>query len=76
MPILQVALFVALFLLVSHLHGTVYAYLDPGTGSIAIQVILGGVVALLATLKLYWARVVSWVHRKRAHADVVAPESR
>jgi hypothetical protein len=76
MPILQVALFVAAFLLVSHLHGTVYAYLDPGTGSIAIQVILGGVVALLATLKLYWARVVSWAHRKPAPADAVAPEHR
>jgi hypothetical protein len=75
MPILQVALFVALFLLVSHLHGTAYAYLDPGTGSIVIQVILGGVVALLATVKLYWARITSWLHRKPAHPEI-APERR
>jgi hypothetical protein len=75
MPVLQVALVVALFLFVSNLGGPVYGYLDPGTGSVAIQVILGGIVALLATVKLYWARISSWVRRRPAHGDV-APENR
>jgi hypothetical protein len=75
MPILQVALVVALFMFMSNLDGTVYGYLDPGTGSIAIQVILGGIVALLATLKLYWARITSWLRRRPAQPDV-APEQR
>jgi hypothetical protein len=75
MPVLQVALFVALFLFVSSLDGAVYGYLDPGTGSIAIQVILGGIVALLATVKLYWARITSWLHRKPTHPEI-APERR
>ena len=50
---LQAALFVATFLFVSHLQGPVYGYLDPGTGSIAIQLILGGLVALLASVRMY-----------------------
>ena len=31
-----------------------YAYLDPGTGSIILQVILGGVAGVLVISKLYW----------------------
>ena len=30
------------------------AYLDPGTGSMMLQLIVGGVAAGLYTLKLYW----------------------
>jgi hypothetical protein len=32
-------------------------YLDPGSGSILIQVLLGGVVGLAAVLKLYWHKI-------------------
>jgi len=31
-----------------------FAYLDPGTGSMLLQVILGGVAAVGVALKLYW----------------------
>ncbi len=31
-----------------------FAYLDPGTGSIILQAILGFVAASIATLTLYW----------------------
>ena len=64
MPVLQVAFFVAMFLFVSHLQGPVHGYLDPGTGSIAIQLILGGFVALLAALRMYWARLRTFIGRK------------
>ena len=30
------------------------AYLDPGTGSMMLQVILGGIAAVGVALKLYW----------------------
>ena len=33
-----------------------YAYLDPGTGSIIIQAILGFVAAAGATVTLYWRK--------------------
>lgn len=31
-----------------------YAYLDPGTGSIILQVLLGGVAGVALVGKLYW----------------------
>lgn len=34
----------------------VLAYLDPGTGSMMLQVILGGIAAVGVALKLYWHR--------------------
>ena len=36
-----------------------YAYLDPGSGSMMLQVLLGGVAALVVILKLYWRRVLT-----------------
>lgn len=32
------------------------AYLDPGTGSFVLQLIIGGAFAAAATLRFYWAR--------------------
>ena len=34
-----------------------YAYLDPGTGSMLLQVILGGVAAVGVAIKLYWHKL-------------------
>jgi hypothetical protein len=33
------------------------AYLDPGTGSMMLQVILGGVAAIGVAIKLYWHKL-------------------
>ena len=33
------------------------AYIDPGTGSLVLQMIAGGVAAVAVTAKLYWRRV-------------------
>jgi len=33
------------------------AYLDPGTGSMMLQVILGGVAAVGVAIKLYWHKL-------------------
>ena len=38
---------------------TAQAYLDPGTGSILLQVIIGGVAGLGVIAKLYWHRLRS-----------------
>ena len=44
-------LYIALFIL----HpGTAYAYLDPGTGSIIIQAILGAIAAGFMTISIWW----------------------
>ena len=34
-----------------------YAYIDPGAGSLALQLIIGGIASALVTLKLFWRRL-------------------
>ncbi len=38
-----------------------YAYLDPGTGSMILQVLLGGVAGALMVGKLYFRKIQSFV---------------
>ena len=37
--------------------GPASAYLDPGTGSMLLQVILGGIAAVGVALKLFWHKI-------------------
>jgi hypothetical protein len=48
-----------------------YAYLDPGTGSMLLQVILGGIAAVGVALKLFWhkIRVALGMSKKPAAED-------
>lgn len=41
------------------LDTSLLAYLDPGTGSIILQAIVGGLAAAAVTVRLWWARVKS-----------------
>ena len=34
------------------------AYLDPGTGSMLVQLLVGGVAAAAVAVKLYWYRIL------------------
>jgi uncharacterized membrane-anchored protein YitT (DUF2179 family) len=36
-----------------------YAYLDPGTGSILLQAVIGGVASGLFVIRLYWRKLRS-----------------
>lgn len=51
-----------------------FAYLDPGTGSMLLQVILGGVAAVGVALKLFWhkIRVAVGLSKKPAPEDDTA----
>lgn len=40
-----------------------YAYLDPGTGSMLLQMLLGGVAGALVVGKLYWHRIQEFFGR-------------
>ncbi len=40
-----------------------YAYLDPGTGSMLVQMLLGGVAGALVVGKLYWHQVKDFFGR-------------
>ncbi len=69
MRALTAGLFVAMFLLVSHLQGSAQAYLDPGTGSLVLQVVLAGFVGALALGRHYWSQVKAFVLRRDATRD-------
>ena len=43
----------------------VLAYLDPGSGSMILQLLVGGVAAMGVALKMYWQRVLSFLRIRR-----------
>ena len=38
-----------------------YAYLDPGTGAVLLQVILGGIAGAAVAFRLYWNRILGFL---------------
>ena len=50
---MRIFIFVLLLLKLSDAE----AYLDPGTGSMLLQVILGGIAAVGVAIKLYWHKL-------------------
>lgn len=52
-PLALAALFIAASTTSAH------AYLDPGTGSMLLQLLLGGIAGLAIAAKLYWYRFLS-----------------
>jgi prepilin signal peptidase PulO-like enzyme (type II secretory pathway) len=56
--IILLSLFVAGFFI-----SDAYAYLDPGTGSVFIQAIIGALVGIGITLKIYWYKIKEKVSR-------------
>ena len=61
---ISAGIFVGMFVLVSTLDGPAYAYLDAGTGSMVIQVVLGGIVGALTLAKIYWHRLRTMFSRE------------
>jgi hypothetical protein len=43
----------------------IFGYLDPGSGSMIVQILAGGVAALAVALKLFWRRVLHVLHIRR-----------
>lgn len=50
------------------------AYLDPGTGSLILQLIIGGAIAAAAAVRMYWARTKE-IARRLFRAKVEPPGS-
>tara|TARA_B100000795_G_scaffold267847_1_gene253547 strand:- start:114 stop:341 length:228 start_codon:yes stop_codon:yes gene_type:complete len=49
----------------------VYAYLDPGTGSLLVQGLIGGVAATISFLSIYWHKIKAFFQKKRLHKEVI-----
>jgi hypothetical protein len=41
------------------------AYLDPGSGSMILQIIAGGLAAVAVTAKLYWGRLLRFLRIRK-----------
>jgi len=58
--------FIIIFLL--FVPCTAHAYLDPGTGSMIVQVIIGSVLAGLYMAKVYWRKIVQFFKKNKSEA--------
>ena len=52
----------------------VLAYLDPGSGSMILQMLAGGLAAVAVTAKLYWNRILKFLRIKKDD-EVAEPNS-
>ena len=48
---------VLIFLFIAFLQKDANAYLDPSSGSILIQILLGGVAGFAVLLRIYWRKI-------------------
>lgn len=53
-----------LFILLMTLALPSYGYIDPGTGSLIIQSIIGAIAAIGVTMKLYWHKLKLFFSRQ------------
>jgi hypothetical protein len=52
---------------------TVLAYLDPGSGSMILQIIAGGLAAVAVTAKLYWRRLMKFLRIRKEEPEASTP---
>lgn len=57
MKTVNALLFGFAFVLAFRVDAPAYAYLDPGTGSMIMQMVLGGIAGALVIGRLYWRRI-------------------
>ena len=50
------------------------SYLDPGSGSLVLQMLLGGVAGVAIAIKLFWGRIISFFKPGNAPADEQLPK--
>jgi len=47
-----------------------YAYLDPGTGSMLVQGLIGGVAVVMSFLSIYWQKVKAFFIKQEPDIDI------
>ena len=57
MPLKEIFMRIFITVLLLLMFTDAVAYLDPGTGSMLLQVILGGIAAVGVAIKLYWHKL-------------------
>ena len=52
------------------------SYIDPASGSMLLQIILGGVAAMAVALKMWWGRVLRVLRIRKPEEDAAEPSGR
>jgi hypothetical protein len=55
---------------------SLFAYLDPGSGSMILQILVGGVAAVAVTAKLYWGRLLRFLRIRKPEDERAKPVER
>jgi|TARA_B110000037_G_C17043413_1_gene474644 hypothetical protein len=58
-----------LFLFTFFFSQDAYAYIDPGTGGIILQAIIGAIAATSLTIKIYWQKIKDFLKKKSNKRD-------
>lgn len=70
----RLALWIALSLLLLF-PASAKAYVDPGTGSYVLQMVLAGLLGALFALKVFWHRMVGFFKRRFGRGGRTIPPS-
>ena len=54
-----------IFVMTFNSFNEAWAYLDPGTGSMVLQLLLGGVAGVVVVVKLYWEKIKIFFSREK-----------
>jgi len=52
-----------------------YAYLDPGTGSFALQGLIAGIAGALIAIRAYWWRISDLFRRSKTPSEISSERS-
>lgn len=69
-PLLQLS-----FLMIV-LPSSAYAYIDPATGGLIIQIVIGMVITAIATVKLWWEKFLVLIGKKEKPTTQEATEKK
>ena len=51
------------------------AYMDPGSGSLLLQILLGGIAGAAVAMKLFWSRIKDFFRMNKPEGREQEPES-
>jgi hypothetical protein len=61
--------FITSWLLLAVLVTPAFAYIDPGSGGMMMQLLLGGFAGVVVLLRLYWQRFTTFIGLRKAGSD-------
>lgn len=57
------------FILLLFIPTFAWAYIDPGTGSVVFQIVLGSIIGGMAFIKLYWNKIISFFSKPKKDSE-------